>query len=460
MRISTNLNVAAIAFWAIYSFTFNQAFAQIPDAASRTALVFGNAAYSSPDRPLKNPVSDARLMARTLKELGFDVRLREDVDRRAMLQALREFEDTLRKTKGIGFLYFAGHGVQVNGRNYIVPVGANLVREVDALKNAIDTDAVLQSLRDTGAKLNIMVLDACRNNPLLATSRNAGGGSPAKAGLAPMRPPEGALVAFATEPGRLASDGNETGNGLYTKHLARWLKEPNLTLEQVFKRTREAVQLESKGEQIPTEYSVLTGADLYLAGLESKNAITPLMAALGSTRPATQGAPLSGRTGIPTRSLEGAAPPTAAMDTGTARVRLAQLGANYTKQSYQLALENDDLPVFELLIASGWNIEAWDVARLMDPRELPQYWPEKIMGYVAQNAKNWPVGEQLCERTQTSERFRTLVDVLRRGYDSPEMRGLTVLWPRENLDLFLKPRRAFYRSLCGNSALAQKSPGR
>jgi hypothetical protein len=377
-----------------------------------------------------------------------------------MLQALGEFEATLRQTKGVGFLYFAGHGVQVNGRNYIVPVGAKLVREVDAIKNAIDTDAVLQSLRDTGAKLNIMVLDACRNNPLLATSRNAGGGGLAKAGLAPMRPPEGALVAFATEPGRLASDGNETGNGLYTKHLARWLKQPNLTLEQVFKRTREAVQLESKGEQIPTEYSVLTGADLYLAGVESKSAKSPSIAALGVTRPSAQGVPPSGRTRVPARSLDSTAPLTAAVDTSTARVRLAQLGASYTKQSYQLALENDDLPVFELLVASGWSVEAWDVARLMDPRELPPYWPEKIMGYVAQNARNWPLGEQLCERSQTNERFRSLVDVLERGYDSPAMRDVTILWPRENLDLFLKPRRAFYGSLCGDSALAQKSPGR
>lgn len=130
-----------MTFWtstlvfALFSFLVGApglAYAQAIDNTPRTALVFGNAAYSAPDRPLKNPVSDARLMARTLKELGFDVRLREDVDRRSMLQALRELEDTLRKTKGVGFVYFAGHGVQVNGRNYIVPIGAGLVYDVDA----------------------------------------------------------------------------------------------------------------------------------------------------------------------------------------------------------------------------------------------------------------------------------------------------------------------------------------
>ena len=106
---------AVFLIYSVLGLAGSLAHAQAIDTTPRTALVFGNAAYSAPDRPLKNPVSDARLMARTLKELGFDVRLREDVDRRSMLQALRELEDTLRKTKGVGFVYFAGHGVQVNG---------------------------------------------------------------------------------------------------------------------------------------------------------------------------------------------------------------------------------------------------------------------------------------------------------------------------------------------------------
>jgi Caspase domain len=425
--------------------------AQAIDTTPRTALVFGNAAYSAPDRPLKNPVSDARLMARTLKELGFDVRLREDVDRRSMLQALRELEETLRKTKGVGFVYFAGHGVQVNGRNYIVPIGANLVRDVDAQKNAIDADAVLQSLRDTGAKLNILVLDACRNNPLLATSRSTGAAG-AKAGLAPMRPPEGALVAFATEPGRLASDGKETGNGLYTRHLAKWIKEPDLTLEQVFKRTREAVQLESKGEQIPTEYSVLTGADLYLGGNSaSGNTSKPIS-------PTTAGIPSknsSPGTVVASRSTEPYAPSFPLPDTGSARLRLAQLGAGYTKQSYQLAFDNDDLPVFELLVASGWKVETWDIVRLLDPREMPSGWPKKIMTSVAQNGRKTPLGEELCDSGQMKKRFNNVVDILKRGYDSPEMAGARIIFERESLNRTLAPRRDFYKQLCGSAALAQ-----
>ena len=437
--------------------------AQAPGAAPRTALVFGNAAYSAPDRPLKNPVSDARLMARTLKELGFDVRLREDMDRRGMLQALRELEDTLRKTKGVGFVYFAGHGVQVNGRNYIVPIGANLVRDVDAQKNAIDADAVLQSLRDTGARLNILVLDACRNNPLLATSRSAGGAG-AKAGLAPMRPPEGALVAFATEPGRLASDGKETGNGLYTRHLAKWIKEPNLTLEQVFKRTREAVQIESKGEQIPTEYSVLTGADLYLAGQSAPDSSSASISkpagpttATASPVPAPSKNGMSG-TVIATRSAEQSPSPSipsTPLDAGSARVKLAQLGASYTKQSYQLALDNDDLPVFELLLASGWKIEVWDLVKIIDPRENFWNWPVKIMNSIALNGKTWPVYADLCNVRNLNTRFGGLPDILRRGYDSPALNDTRILFDRETLNKKLVERRAFYQQLCGATALAQ-----
>ena len=428
--------------------------AQAIDTTPRTALVFGNAAYSAPDRPLKNPVSDARLMARTLKELGFDVRLREDVDRRSMLQALRELEDTLRKTKGVGFVYFAGHGVQVNGRNYIVPIGANLVRDVDAQKNAIDADAVLQSLRDTGAKLNILVLDACRNNPLLATSRSAGAAG-AKAGLAPMRPPEGALVAFATEPGRLASDGKETGNGLYTRHLAKWIKEPDLTLEQVFKRTREAVQTESKGEQIPTEYSVLTGADVYLAGTSASRATSAAAAPASAVIAAIKSIPTGAA--VASRSVEPSVPrPATPLDSGNARIKLAQLGAGYTKQSYQLAVDNDDVAVFEALLAAGWKLEVWDVVKIMDPRENFWNWPAKIMSSIAIRGKELSIYTDLCNAKNLNERFSGLPDILSRGYDSPALNDTRILFDRDTLNKKLVERRAFYKQLCGATALAQK----
>ena len=456
MTFSTRLVAFLLAFLtsSLLGLVGSNAQAQSVDTAPRTALVFGNAAYSAPDRPLKNPVSDARLMARTLRELGFDVRLREDADRRSMLQALRELEETLRKTKGVGLVYFAGHGVQVNGRNYIVPIGANLVRDVDAQKNAVDADDVLQRLRDTGAKLNILVLDACRNNPLLATSRSAGTAG-AKAGLAPMRPPEGALVAFATEAGRLASDGKEAGNGLYTRHLARWIKEPDLTLEQVFKRTREAVQLESKGEQIPTEYSVLTGADLYLAG----NSAARVASATNGPAPTVIAAVknTTGGTAVANRSADTPlASPTAPIDTVSARAKLTQLGAGYTKQSYQLAVDNDDVAVFEALLAAGWKLEVWDVVKIMDPRENFWNWPVKVMNSIARRGKALPIYADLCNAKNLTERFSGLPDILNRGYDSPALESTRILFDRDTLNKKLVERRAFYKQLCGATALALK----
>lgn len=420
--------------------------AQLVVAVQRTALVFGNAAYSAPDAPLQNPVADARLMARTLKGLGFDVRLRENADLPGMQQALRGLESTLRQTKGIGFVYFAGHGVQVRGRNYIVPIGAHLLREGDAQKNAIDADAVLQSLRDTGNLLNILVLDACRNNPLQATvpTRSARGGPAAMSGLAAMHPPEGALVAFSTEPGMLASDGKDAGNGPYTRNLARWLKEPNLTLEQVFKRTRAAVQTETGGTQIPTEYSLLTGADLYLAG---GGPSLPLVA-----RPPVIPASASVRL-QPTRSAE---PLAQSPDAASVRRQLAQFGAGFNKQSWQVAIDNDDVLVFELLLAAGWRVETRDVARLLDPRENRWDWPAKIMQSIVQHANAWPIYAELCDAPTMAARFNQLPDLLQHGYDSAALGSDRILFDRATLNTLLQPRRVFYQQLCSTSLPTQR----
>ena len=257
----TNLFRFFCALCVLHLFVFSSVKAQTSEAA-RTALVIGNSAYTKPDAALKNAANDARLMAQTLKGLGFEVTLREDLDRSATRQVFESFVDAVKRKKGIAFFYFAGHGVQVKGRNYIVPIGAHLVRDTDARDRALDVDLMLQQVRDTGTQLNFFVLDACRNNPLIAAGRGAGNDS-ASVGLAAMRPPAGSLVAFAAEAGRVASDGKDSNHGLYTRHLAKWLKEP-LPIESVFKRTRESVKAESQNTQIPTEYSMLTGGDLVL----------------------------------------------------------------------------------------------------------------------------------------------------------------------------------------------------
>jgi Caspase domain len=306
--------------------------AQTGGAASRTALIIGNAAYTKPDAALKNAVSDARLMRQTFESLGFEVIYREDVDGRGMKAAFRDFQDVVRKKKGIAAFYFAGHGVQVQGRNYIVPIGAHLQKDTDARDAALDVDVMLQAVRDTGAQLNLFILDACRNNPLLATQRGNAGGAEggAAVGLAQMTPPAGALVAFATEPGHVAADGADAGHGLYTKHLSKWLKVPDIPLEQVFKRTREAVKAESGDTQSPVEYSMLTGADFYLTKATARlqeQSIAQGKKSLGLSREAgTEDA------------LDAAAP--RSIEQG--RKDLAAFGAKFTRADFLKAIDGND----------------------------------------------------------------------------------------------------------------------
>ena len=226
----------------------------------RHALVIGNAAYAAPEPALRNPVNDAREIAAALKSVGFEVRLALDADHAAMRRAIRAFEDTLRQKGGVAFFYFAGHGLQLEGRNYLVPIGARLEREEQALARAVDATELVQRLRETGSRLNIVILDACRNNPLTKQPYAARGAT--GEGLAPVRPATGTLVAFAAEPGHVVGDG-AADRGLYAKNLARTMRTPGLSLEQVFKRVREAVEQESRGRQVPVEFSTLTGSDFY-----------------------------------------------------------------------------------------------------------------------------------------------------------------------------------------------------
>ncbi len=215
----------------------------------RVALVIGNAAYR--DAPLLNPVNDAKAMAAALREAGFDVKLHTDIDQRAMAAALREFGDKLRRSS-VGIFYFAGHGMQIKGRNYLVPVNAEIQREDEVAYGTLDAQAVLDKMDSAGNGLNLMILDACRNNPFARSFRSAA------QGLAQMDAPVGTLVAFATAPGSVASDG-QGQHGLYTQHLLQEMRKPGAKVEEVFKRVRAAVRRDSAGKQVPWEATSLEG---------------------------------------------------------------------------------------------------------------------------------------------------------------------------------------------------------
>jgi uncharacterized caspase-like protein len=249
---------------------------------SRIALVIGNSHYKS--APLKNPVRDAKLMAQSLTDVGFEVDARFDLNRNEMLRAIRDFGDTLRQSGGVGLFYFAGHGMQVNGRSYLIPVSADIRVEADVELEAVDAQRVLARMEEANNRLNLVVLDACRNNPVGRSVRSR------ESGLAFINAPSGTLISYATAPGRIAADGRGQ-HSYYTEALAQHLRTPGLRVEDVFKRVRSSVQEATRGEQTPWESSSLTG-DFYFAG--SATAVAPVPA------PAPAPAP-SAATSVPPR---------------------------------------------------------------------------------------------------------------------------------------------------------------
>jgi len=247
-------------------------------AQRRVALVIGNAAYA--DSPLKNPVNDATDVAAKLKQLGFDVAMATNRNRSQMTTAIREFG---RKAAGAdtALFYFAGHGIAVRGKNYLLPVGQSFTDEAEVETEAVEVNSVLARMEEAGAKVSLLILDACRNNPLPPSSRSA------SRGLARMEAPSGALVAFAAQPGAVAKDG--TGrNGTFTKHLLTHIGTPGLPVEQVFKRVRAAVEQETNRSQSPREESSLT-TDFYFAGPGSPQASVVPEPLPGLPRPGATG---------------------------------------------------------------------------------------------------------------------------------------------------------------------------
>ncbi len=214
----------------------------------RVALVIGNAGYKQ--APLLNPANDAKAMGETLRGLGFSVIELRDGSKAQMAEAIAQVRERLKGKQGIGMLYYAGHGVQVDLRNYMVPVDAQLKTVADVSVQSVDVGQVIDAFKVAGNRMNIVVLDACRDNPF--------GGATTGRGLAPLDAPSGTFLAYATAPGNVAEDGDEkSGNGLYTQYLLQELKKPMARIEDVFKRVRFSVRKASGGRQIPWESTSL-----------------------------------------------------------------------------------------------------------------------------------------------------------------------------------------------------------
>lgn len=215
----------------------------------RVALVIGNSAYKN--APLRNPANDATDISRALKRLGFKVTMLRNADQRKMKSSIREFGKQLSKG-GVGLFYYAGHGMQVEGRNYLIPVGARVEDPSDVEFEAVDAGRVLGKMEVAGNDMNIVVLDACRDNPFSRSWRSG------QKGLARMDAPKGSYISYATAPGSVAADGSGR-NGTFTKSLLRHIEVPGLTLESVMKRVRKDVIQETGSKQIPWSSSSITG---------------------------------------------------------------------------------------------------------------------------------------------------------------------------------------------------------
>jgi hypothetical protein len=220
----------------------------------RQALVIGNSDYAYAGM-LRNPVNDANAISAALQQLGFEVITITNANQRKMENSIREFGKQLMQNKGVGLFYFAGHGIQFDGENYLLPTDIDASTEEDVRYDAVPLGKLLTQMRSAKNGMNIVVLDACRNNPFARSFRSS------SRGLAQVTAPTGSFISYATAPGSVAADGDGE-NGLFTEQLLKHMNTPGLKLEDVFKQVRVDVQRESGNQQVPWDSSSVTG-DFY-----------------------------------------------------------------------------------------------------------------------------------------------------------------------------------------------------
>jgi len=226
----------------------------------RLALVIGNSNYE--EAPLPNPVNDALLIAETLKKLEFDVILDTNIENKSEFEnVVMEFGDK-RPEYDVAFIYYAGHGIQVGAENYLLPTKVDFQKETDVRMKAMSVQAIMMYLTGMTNQINILILDACRNNPFEA-NWNRQRSYANSGGLARINPPAGSLIAFSTDAGSTAADGKGE-NSIYCKSLSKNLLKENTEINQVFRNVRTEVLRETNNRQSPEETSKLTGDEFYL----------------------------------------------------------------------------------------------------------------------------------------------------------------------------------------------------
>lgn len=250
-------------------------------AEPRVALVIGNADYGGDLGRLANPINDATLMTESLTQAGFDVIAVTDADQKVMKRAIGEFGEKLTAAGAdvTALFYYSGHGLQVGGENYLIPVHADIKREADVDLEAISADTILKQMQFADARVNIIILDACRNNPLPRSFRSA------QMGLARIEAPRGSFVAYSTAPGDVASDG-QGSNSPYTAALAKAVTTPGLSIEEAFRDVRGSVLSETGNAQTPWESSSLTAPFYFMPAKAAGGEGTQATPTAGAAAPA------------------------------------------------------------------------------------------------------------------------------------------------------------------------------
>jgi uncharacterized caspase-like protein len=229
-------------------------------AETRIALIIGNSDYANANLKLSNPANDAAAMQRALKAAGFETIVRLNARRLDFYRAVDEFSARIgRDQHAVGLFYYAGHGVQAEGTNYLIPVDADIQSEADLDANAFDAGRVLRAMKTAQNEMNIVILDACRDNPLPKTRG-------IERGLARMDAPSGTFIAYAAAPGQSAQDGTSGTNGVFTGELVKAMAETGVPLEQMFKKVIAGVKADTHGAQQPWSEASIQGDFYFHAG--------------------------------------------------------------------------------------------------------------------------------------------------------------------------------------------------
>ncbi|MFW1586373.1 caspase family protein [Vibrio parahaemolyticus] len=229
-----------------------------------TALIVGNGDYQNGNTKLKNAVNDANDIAEVLEKLGFSTIKHVDCTIEELDRAISSFRDGL-NSNDVGLFYFAGHGIQIDGENYITAINSSFIDESAVRYTSYPLNRLIETMDSCSNKTNLIILDACRDNPCeSAWTRSASAKS-----LAPMFAPKGTLIAYSTSPGETASDG-AGNNGAYTESLLKHITKPDIPIEDVFKKVRNTLSVITKGKQTSWEHTSLTGEYYFNLSLGNK----------------------------------------------------------------------------------------------------------------------------------------------------------------------------------------------